>query len=154
MNLDFFELLYSDQEFCRAIGKTTLAAGRFESNLRAYLRLNGIEVTARDATLGALISALSKHRLLSTNGIQVLRDLKLQRNYLTHSLFDLFSGRIEETVLSRTELVPLDVEGFTEKALQLEENLTGLSAIAEKRIADLVMRHSPPVVTDDCLFRP
>jgi hypothetical protein len=37
VNLEFFERLYADKEFCGALGRMTLAAGRFESNLKAFL---------------------------------------------------------------------------------------------------------------------
>jgi hypothetical protein len=132
----------------------TLTAGRFESNLRAFLNLRGVSVPESEATLGSLISKLKKHDLLSENGIQVLRDLKRQRNYLTHSLFDLFSARVDETVLPRTDLVPMDVTLFTEKAWQLEQNFSGLSAIVEERIAQLgdATRRSSGAETR--LFRP
>jgi hypothetical protein len=154
VNLGFFERLYEDQEFCNVLGKMTLAAGRFESNLRAFLNLSGVGVPEGEATLGSLISKLKKHDLLSENGVQVLRDLKRQRNYLTHSLFDLFSARVDETVLPRPDLVPMDVTLFTEKAWQLEQNLSGLSSIVEERIAQLgdVTRRSS--VAEARLFRP
>jgi len=122
VNLKFFERLYRDKEFCDALGRMTLAAGRFESNLRAFLNINGVIVHEKDANLGSLISKLIKNNFLSDNGYQILRQLKLQRNYLTHSLFDLFSERIDETILPRSDLVPMDVITFTEKVIQLEQN--------------------------------
>jgi hypothetical protein len=84
----------------------------------------------------------------------MLRGLKLQRNYLTHSLFDLFSERIDETLLPRTNLVPMDVTVFTEKAWQLEQNLSGLSSIVEERIAQLRDGTSQPSGPEARLFRP
>jgi hypothetical protein len=106
VNVEFFDRLYADQEFCGAMGRMTLASGRFESDLRAFLIQSGVHVPEGAATLGSLISKLKSHNLLSERGVQVLRSLKRQRNYLTHSLFDLFSARINETVLPRTALVP------------------------------------------------
>ncbi len=154
MNAEFFERLYADEEFCGVLGRMTLAAGRFESDLRAFLILSGVHVPEGEATLGSLISKLKRHNLLSENGVQVLRNLKRQRNYLTHSLYDLFSARIEETVLPRTDLVPMDVALFTEKAWQLEQDLSGLSSIVEKRIAQFGDETTQPVEADGLLFRP
>lgn len=154
MNLQFFERLYVDQEFGGAIGRMTLAAGRFESNLRNFLKLSGVHVSTGEATLGSLIAKLKKHDLVSDNGVEVLRELKRQRNYLIHSLFDLFSGRIEETVLPRTNLIPMDVILFAEKAWQLEENLNGLSSIVEERIVQLANGMSKSGGAIDRLFRP
>jgi hypothetical protein len=152
---EFFERLYADEEFCGVLGRMTLAAGRFESDLRAFLILSGVHVPEGEAaTLGSLISKLKKHNLLSENGVQVLRDLKRQRNYLTHSLYDLFSARIEETVLPRTDLAPMDVALFTEKAWQLEQDLSGLSSIVEGRIAHFGDETTQPVEADGLLFRP
>jgi len=142
MNHEFFELLYADPEFCEAMGRATLAAGRLESTLRAFLQLNGVTVPEDRASFGLLINFLERHGFLSENGVTVLRTLKKQRNYLTHSLFDLFSGRIPETMLPRSDLVPLDIVGFTEKARALEADMLGLSKIAERRLADSDRRNS------------
>jgi uncharacterized protein YutE (UPF0331/DUF86 family) len=152
--LEFFERLCADYEFCQALGRMTLAAGRFESNLRAFLKLNGVEVLEKEATLGSLIAKLKKHNLLSANGVESLRTLKRQRNYFTHSLFDLLSERIEETILSRTNLIPLDVYAYIDYVVQLEENLNGLSSIVVKRIAELTIATGTSGDTDRLLFRP
>ena len=154
MNLEFFERLYADQEFFSALDKMTLAAGRFESNLRTFLSLNGEHIPEDQATFGKLILELKKHDLLSENGVLVLRTLKMQRNYLIHSLFDLFSARVDETVLPRSDLVPEDVSLFTEKAWILEQNLSDLSQIAEDRIAKLAGGTDRPSGEDTRLFRP
>ena len=153
LNLEFFERLYADQEFCESLGRMTLAAGRFESNLRAYLELRGVSVSEQ-AALGSLIGELEKHELLSENGVQVLRTLKRQRNYLTHSLFDLFSARVDETLLPRADLVPEDVSLFTEKAWELEQNLAGLSQIVEESIAGLGTQATATSEAPELLFRP
>lgn len=136
MNLEFFDMLYRDPGFCEMLGRVTLAAGRFESDLRTYLQLRGVEVSDQ-AGLGHLIAELERNRMLSENGVQVLRTLKMQRNYLTHSLFDLFSARVDETVLPRDDLVPEDVSMFAEKAWQLEQNLKGLTQIVEESISKI-----------------
>jgi hypothetical protein len=149
MNVEFFELLYADRGFCEAMGRMALAAGRFESNLKAFLRLRGISVTDRQSSLGPLIGLLENHDLLSENGVRVLRGLKDQRNYLYHSLFDLFAARIPETVLPRSNLVAMDVEVFAEKAHVLEEDFCGLSAIVERRL-----KQTPTELSSDLLFRP
>jgi hypothetical protein len=150
MNVEFFELLYADRGFCESMGRMALAAGRFESNLKALLRVNKVVVNQGQLSLGPLIGLLERHGFLSENGVTVLRDLKRQRNYLYHSLFDLFAARIPETVLPRTELVPIDVEVFAEKAQVLEENFRGLSAIVERRLEQLPTNPTAP----DLLFRP
>lgn len=154
MNIEFFERLYVDEKFCEALGRMTLAAGRFESNLRAFLNLNGVYVPEGEATLGSLMSKLKKHDLLSESGLQVLRHLKRQRNYLTHSLFDLFSARVDETLLPRAGLVPMDVTLFAEKAWELEQNLSDLSSIVEKRIAQSGDETGPHSEASGLLFRP
>ncbi|MHB9024303.1 MAG: hypothetical protein ACYC7E_09020 [Armatimonadota bacterium] len=154
MNLEFFERLYADPEFCAALGKMTLAAGRFESNLRAYLIYCGVKVPEREATLGALILKLEKSQQLSQNGLEVLNTLKCQRNYLTHSLYDLFTERTEEKILPRTDLIPLDIYAYITYVGQLEENLCGLSATVEERIARIIEGTVPPLAAGKMLFRP
>ena len=154
LNLEFFERLYADQEFCSQLGRVTLASGQLESDLRAYLVLRGVSVSERESTLGALTKKLQDHRMLSENGVEILRTLKRQRNYLTHSLFDLFSVRVAETLLPSTGLVPFDVTVFTEKAWELEQNLAGLSEIVEKRIAAWEKREPDQGGDEELLFRP
>jgi hypothetical protein len=154
LNPEFFERLHADKEFCSALGKMALAAGRFESDLRAFLAMKGVHVPEKAATLGRLTAELQKHDLLSKNGVTVLKELNDQRNYLIHSLFDLFSGRVGETLLPRTDLVPEDVELFTEKAWQLQQNLRGLSSIAEQQISKLSEGAVKSSEADDYLFRP
>jgi hypothetical protein len=112
----------------------TLAAARLESDVRVFLNLNGVEVGGTE-TLGGLVTKLSANGLLSDNGRAIMRTLKLQRNYLTHSLYDLFAARIDEDLMSRDELA--DFSLLAERAWILEENLNGLSEIAERRIAEL-----------------
>jgi len=152
--LEFFTRLYADPEFCQTLGRMTLAAGRFESNLRAFLKLYGVDVTEKEATFGSLIAKLKRHGHLSENGLEVLRTLKRQRNYFTHSIYDLFAGRIPETLLPRTDLIPLDIYAYLNYAEQLEENLRGLSEIVEKRLASMSDATSTSSETDRLLFRP
>lgn len=135
MDIEFFELLYQDPQFCAMLGKVILSSGRFEGNLRRYLSLNQIKSYEQEG-FGGLIGKLERNKLISEKGIQVLRHLKLQRNYLTHSLFDLFSGQIEETLLQRKNLFPSDTATFTEKAWELEQNLRSLNEILEKKLVE------------------
>ncbi len=154
MDLEFFDQLYRNCEFCSQLGKVTLAAGRFEFNLRAYLILRGVNVSQRDASLGPLIARLENHGMLSENGVRVLRGLKDQRNYLTHCLFDLFLARVDETLLPRPDAYPPDLTVYTEKAWELEQNLLGLNAIVEKQIASLEAQGPSAPAEDELLFRP
>jgi hypothetical protein len=152
--MNFFERLYQDQEFCETLGKVTLAAGRFESDLRTYLRLRGAEMPDR-STFGQLINALKDRRFLSENGVRVLRHLAFQRNYLTHSLFDLLSFRIKETVLPREDLdVVADVSTYVDKAWELEQNLSGMARLVEEKIKRLQEDDGLPDTEYELLFRP
>lgn len=154
MDIELFERLREDKGFCQALGKMTLAAGRFESNLRAYLSLKGVDVPEERASMGRLIHELKNHNMLSENGMQILSMLKKQRNYFMHSLFDLFSSRTQKDLVLPEDLVPMDVSFFTEKAWQLEQNLTGLSSIAEERIIQVSEGNNALSETTDYLFRP
>jgi hypothetical protein len=113
-----------------------LAASRLESNLRIYLNAHGENVPEGKATLGLLTKKLLEHGLLSKNGEIHFNTLKTQRNYLAHKLYDLFSERIEETILPRTDLVDLDVELFTERAAGLSEDLNFFASLVQKRLLE------------------
>jgi hypothetical protein len=112
----------------------TLAAARLESDMRTYLILHNVKVSA-DATMGGLATRLKESGLVSDNGAAILRGLKTQRNYLTHGLYDLFAARIDEGLMFREELEDLSL--LAERAWVLEENLTGVAETAEQRIDQL-----------------
>lgn len=128
---EFFDLLYRDDEFCAQFGRTLLAAGRLESELKQYLDAQSIPLKNKRSTLGQLLRLLEKHELLQRMQPS-LELLTTQRNYLTHNLFELLMGFIEETLLPRTDLLDSDVHTYTEKVWQLEENLKGLADIVAK----------------------
>jgi len=127
---DFFNLLYADKEFTAQLGRTLLAASKFESELKLYLVANSIPLK-KHPNLGHLIDLLKKYTLLPKlhPHIEMFRN---QRNYLAHSLYDLLSGIIEETLLPRTGLISMDVHMYTEKVSQLEYNLIGFTDIVQK----------------------
>ena len=143
--MEKYEALSGDADCCAALGRTTLAAARLESDLRVFLALNGVNVGAT-ATLGGLVQKLREHGLLSGNGHDIMRTLKRQRNYLTHSLYDLFAARIDEDLMSREELA--DVSLLAGRAWMLEEDLNGLSI---PRIGSVDGQHGgTPLRTGSC----
>ena len=130
-DVEFFEQLSADDEFCKQLGKAMLSAGRLESELIKYIKRNKSDVNIKKANLGRLICIAEKYELLS-NMVQVLKEINAQRNYLAHNIHALFSGLIEETVLPCSDLLDSDIDMFTARALQLTENLDGLSDIVAK----------------------
>jgi hypothetical protein len=64
--------------------------------------------------------------------------LSTQRNYLANSMHVLFSELMEESILSRTNLLNFDVKVFTERAWQLADNISALAGIVdrERRTSD------------------
>ena len=117
-----------DQEFCEQLGRAVLAAGKLEAELRLYLAANSITHDTKRASLGQLIELVKQQRLLRQMQpvLELLRD---QRNYLTHNVYPLFAGLIEETILPRSDLVDSDVDVFTERASQLAYDLYGIARI-------------------------
>ena len=129
--IEFFNQLYADEGFCMHLGKVMLSASRLESELIKYLSQNEVKEKVHRANLGVLIRIAEKNSLL-VKMIPVLKEIKDQRNYLSHNLHALFVGLIEETVLPRSDLLDSDIDVFTDKAWQLDENLRGLSDIVAK----------------------
>jgi hypothetical protein len=132
--VETYEDLSADHGFCESLGQMALAAARLESDLRAYLVLNDILVSDK-ATLGTLVTSLRRNGLLSENGNGILRTLTEQRNYLTHSLYDLFVARIDEGLMLREELEEKSL--LSDRAFVLQENMIGVAETAEERIAQL-----------------
>lgn len=126
----FFNLLYNEPQFCAGVGRVMLAAGMLETNLCNYLRSKGARVRDQ-ATLGRMVDLLKANSLLTRNGEMHFDDLKRKRNYLAHSLYDLFAGVIDETLLARSELVAEDVGLFVERAEILAEEFVFFSKIVE-----------------------
>src|SRR5688572_7141629 len=101
---ELFSLLHQDARFCENLGRAVLSAGRLEAELKLYLAMSGVSADTKRATLGRLIELLRQSGLLRDirPALEMLKD---QRNYLTHSLFELFAGMVEETLLPRSELI-------------------------------------------------
>jgi hypothetical protein len=134
MGREFFEQLYEDDEFSAALGRLTMSLDRFESNLRAFLKTSGAKTVDGRATIRELIPRLKAHGFVTDNGVKVLNAVEFGADYLTHRLFDLFSERIDETALPRTDLVPADTILYAERARDAGYELDELSKIVEKRL--------------------
>ncbi len=63
-------------------------------------------------------------------------DLVLKRNYLAHSLYDLFSAEIAETILPRDRLVEMDKDIFTERAHNLAGDFQYFAEIVSEANVD------------------
>ncbi len=131
--LDFYDLLWGNDEFCMELGRVVLAAGRLESILKEFINKRSPNEKTHKATLGKLINiAKANEPNLSKNIITVLEELTFQRNYLTHNIHSLFIGQIEETVLESTNLTNGDVSRYIDVAWQLQESLNHLADVLAK----------------------
>lgn len=129
---EFYEILYRDSKFCDGIGKVMLSAGQLETNLRAYLKARNIKGVRAKSTLGALVIKLKQNNLLSRNGEIHFDDLALKRNYLAHSLYDLFSEEISETILPRTDLTEMDANIFADRVQGLAKDFSHFADLVSK----------------------
>lgn len=134
MDYFFFNLLSEDNIFCKELMRMTLAAGKLESELKEYLRMYSITFNNKSVTFGSIINLLYNNKLLSENGKKVMGVLKARRNYLTHCLYDLFSERINETILPNSKLIPEDVSNITENVEELSCDLNNMSKLVELKI--------------------
>ena len=108
-----------------------LAASKLETSLRKYLKNRKIPHNPK-STLGNLVFKLEENNLLSFNGKIIFTDLAKKRNYLAHSLYDLFTKEIEETILEREDLTEGDTDIFIYRARQLARDFLLFSEIVEK----------------------
>lgn len=129
--LEFYKLLYADDEFCKELGRAVLAAGRLEAELTKYMDNKKVGVKIKKATFGTLIEYARKHEML-TKMVPVLEIMRDQRNYLAHNIYALFSGLIEETILPGYGLLDSDVDLFTDRVCQLTEDLNWLADVVAK----------------------
>ena len=129
--IEFYKLLYADDEFCKELGKSVLAEGRLEVELIKYINNKNVGEKTKKANLGKLILFAKKHELLAKM-VPALETIRDQRNYLAHNIYALFSGLVEETILPRSDLLDSDVDVFTDRACQLKENINGLADIVAR----------------------
>jgi len=125
-NIEFFNLLSKNNEFCSELGKVTLASGKLESHIKGLLKNNGYNNNLERATLGKLISIAEREQHIDENTIKVLKDVKRQRNFLTHNIHSLMIG---EATLEDENMWEKDIHLFIDRAWQLQENLNSLADI-------------------------
>jgi hypothetical protein len=130
--LAFYNLLFESNEFISELGKVTMASGRLEAELVIFLKKNEIKGNYHKATLGTLISKIKVNSLLDKNIIHALEQISIQRNYLIHNIYALFSDQLDETIIEKHNLLDTDVITYLDRAWQLKENLIGLSDIIAK----------------------
>jgi hypothetical protein len=132
----FYSLLFQSDEFCAEMGRVALASSQLEAELIRLLAARRVPQKVEGLPLGALVKAARKHLVLDSAALSALDDLCGQRNYLTHNIYALFIGLIEETRLERSNLLDSDVHTYTERAWQLRENLVGLAEVVARSIKD------------------
>lgn len=134
MKKKFYNSLYKNEDFCHALGKVMLSAGKLESLLRKYLRLYGENIPEDRATLGNLIRHLRENELLTNNGEIHFGQINIQRNYLVHNLYASFLDEIEIELLPVENLVPEDIELYIERAFETARNFELYSEMVSKAI--------------------
>ena len=133
---EFFEALYADGEFCRELGRAVLASGELESALKEHVERAGSSASLiRKATLGRLTRLAKQDDLASSQFVAALEVVTMQRNYLAHNLFELYTGRIEETLLAR-DLSVDEVDELTYRASQLAEELRYFASLVREGRVD------------------
>lgn len=125
---EFFDLLNKSDEFCAELGRVVLAAGKLEGILIQVIERENQTINLKNATLGRLISYAETYPELK-DLVPHLKSVKIQRNYLTHNIYQLLSDRIEETVLERQGLLDSDVHTYFERAWELKNNLNALAEL-------------------------
>ena len=95
------------------------------------MRARNLKKVRSNATLGALVKQMKDCQLLTRNGEMHFDDLVIKRNYLAHSVYDLFHFEVAETLLPRSELVEEDIELFCERAKILAEDFNHFQDLVE-----------------------
>ena len=130
--INFYNLLFQNNEFCSELGKVSLSAGKLESEIVLFFKRSGINEKIIGKTLGQLIKIGKSKSLFDNNLIISWEMICKQRNYLTHNIYALFIEMIDQTILERENLLDTDVLLYTEKVYLLNENLNDLSEIIKK----------------------
>lgn len=125
--LEFYNLLFESEEFTSELGKVALASGKLEAELMLYLKRKVVTKDLDKSTLGTLTKIAEQYELLDSNQLESLKMVTIQRNYITHNIYVLFTDIKEETILEKYNLLDSDVFTYEERAWQLKENLIALA---------------------------
>lgn len=129
LGIEFYHFLEKSKEFTSELGQAVLACGKLEAELIILLEKNDLNGKYKKATLGTLIRRAEKNRIIDEKMIDALRMVSIQRNYITHNIYALFMGQLEETILEKNNLFDSDVDLYVERARQLKENINGIAEI-------------------------
>lgn len=132
-NEHFYNLLYTNDEFCVELGRVILITGKLESLIKKFLDENNENTQFIESTLGGLIFKLKKHDSLK-NVVPALNMLKDQRNCLIHEIHAYFSGLIENTLIDDENIIDSDVSLFIERAIILKDNVEGIIQIINSKV--------------------
>ena len=132
-NERFYNILFTNDEFCMELGRVILVTGKLESLIKKFLNENNENTKFIESTLGGLIFKLKKYDSLK-NVVPALSMLKDQRNTLIHEIHSYFSGLIEHTLIDDDNLIDSDVSLFIERAIILRENVEGIIQIINGKI--------------------
>jgi hypothetical protein len=130
---EFYDLLVKSDEFTSALGQMTLASGRLEAEIVKYFRRCGKNQNPKSATFGSLITIGRENDLFNSNELIALNMIKELRNEFTHRVYSLFMGLVPEERLPTADLLDTDVLTYIDYALQLKENLEGMTEIIVKK---------------------
>lgn len=131
--IKFYNLLIESKEFTSELGKVTLASGKLEAELTLFLIRKGIEGDYGRVTLGPLINKVKKNNLLDKNMVIALEQISIQRNYIMHNIYALFTGLKDETILEKNNLLDSDVLLYFERVWELKKNIDDLTDIINKK---------------------
>lgn len=127
---EFFQLLYTDNEFIVQLGQVTLLLAKLESELIRYIKRENIIVkNLEKKTLGGLLELCKVENLLGNNFIIALHMIKDQRNYLIHNLHYLLIEKDDNSRLPTNDLLPADILTYREALFTMIENVEHLTAI-------------------------
>jgi hypothetical protein len=130
--VDFYNILFQNNDFCSELGKVTLSAGRLESEIILFFLRSGVDEKIIGKTLGQLIKVGESKVLFDKNLVMSLEMICKQRNYLTHNIYALYIELIDKTILERENLIDTDVLYYIDVVFILNENLNNLADIIKK----------------------
>jgi hypothetical protein len=115
----FYEQLIENATFCEKLGRLTLMANKLESALKSLIYKTGSTKNLKKATLGVLKQICEDNKLIDDGVIEDLTFIHARRNYLIHTLFPLFNGEVDETLLPRENLSELDAEHYFPECVEI-----------------------------------
>jgi len=124
MDTSFFDVLYENDDFAKALGRLLMSSAKFETCLKQYMDAHGKVQYGAKSPLGHLLKLLIENQEIDRTATEHFGFLLHQRNYFVHKL---------HLYLSEYPKDEFELDGFITNANGVSEEMEFFSSILKGR---------------------